>query len=247
MSDLRSSNSLPELAARIRAEHESACAAMKRGTEHAMAAGDLLIEAKAQLRHGQWLPWLAQYCAMSDRIARLYMRLARERSRIETEIGNVADLTVRGAILLLAGTSEPELGDDPGGWFHPTAKAILDDLKQDAAALGARLAEYNQEIEQTNSLRDDAVAEGRRIADRLRRHSYEFMEIGIPAQIGAMRELIVMIDSLSPEEKKKFLEEQSPAEKRWIERQRPLLDPVQFDIRVKATQLAWLQEGAAEE
>src|SRR5258708_2260447 len=153
--DITLSNSLADLAARIRAEHEGARAAIKRGTEHAMAAGDLLIEAKSQLKHGQWLPWLDEHCAMSDRTACLYMRLARERSRIETEIGNVADLTVRGAILLLAGASEPE---PSGGWWHPTAKAILDDLKGEAAELGAKLTEWNQEIKQTNSLRDDALA-----------------------------------------------------------------------------------------
>jgi hypothetical protein len=52
------SNSLTDLAARIRAEHEATAASLKRGAEHAMAAGKLLIEAKAQLKHGEWLPWL---------------------------------------------------------------------------------------------------------------------------------------------------------------------------------------------
>ncbi|MBO0737792.1 MAG: hypothetical protein J2P48_14660 [Alphaproteobacteria bacterium] len=46
------SNSLAELAARIRCEHEAAGVAMRRSLEHAMAAGELLIEAKAQLKRG---------------------------------------------------------------------------------------------------------------------------------------------------------------------------------------------------
>jgi hypothetical protein len=52
--DLARSNSLTDLAARIRIEHEATAAALQRRVMHAMAAGDLLIEAKAQLKHGQW-------------------------------------------------------------------------------------------------------------------------------------------------------------------------------------------------
>jgi hypothetical protein len=44
------SNSLTDLAARIRAEHEATAASLKRGAEDAMAAGKLLIDAKAQLK-----------------------------------------------------------------------------------------------------------------------------------------------------------------------------------------------------
>jgi hypothetical protein len=88
------SNSLTELAFRIRAENEASGLAMRRGLYHAMAAGELLIEAKGQLKHGQWLPWLKEYCATPDRSARLYMRLAENRH----QIGNVANLTIQGAI-----------------------------------------------------------------------------------------------------------------------------------------------------
>jgi len=41
------SNSLADLAARIRSEHEAHTVAMRRSLEHAIAAGELLIEAKA--------------------------------------------------------------------------------------------------------------------------------------------------------------------------------------------------------
>jgi hypothetical protein len=96
------SNSLADLAARIRFEHDGAGAAMRRSVQHAMTAGELLLEARAQLQHGQWLPWLKGNCAISDRTARLYMTLARGRSAIETEIGNVASLGLRDAVTLVA-------------------------------------------------------------------------------------------------------------------------------------------------
>jgi hypothetical protein len=50
--DIAQSNSLADLAARSRAEHEATDAALKGSVEHAMAAGDLLIGAKA--RHQRW-------------------------------------------------------------------------------------------------------------------------------------------------------------------------------------------------
>jgi hypothetical protein len=106
--DLSLSNSLTDLASRIRAEHEASAVAMKRSLEHAMAAGALLLEAKAQLKHGQWGPWLAEHCAMSDRTARLYMRLAKRRPDIEKN-GSVADLSARGAIEILTGETAPLL------------------------------------------------------------------------------------------------------------------------------------------
>ena len=108
------SNSLADLAARIKAEHEATAIAMRRGVEHAMAAGDLLLEAKAQLKHGAWLPWLAAHCHIPERTARLYMRLALTGRKLHHQIGNVADLTVRGAVALLASPRRniPDGADD---------------------------------------------------------------------------------------------------------------------------------------
>jgi Protein of unknown function (DUF3102) len=77
------SNSLTDLAVRIRQEHEASAGAIERGAQHAMNAGDLLIEAKAQLKHGQRLPWLRDHCSMSERTAQLYMRMAKARPEVE--------------------------------------------------------------------------------------------------------------------------------------------------------------------
>jgi hypothetical protein len=105
--DLALSNSLTDLAARIRAEHEATAAALTSSVDHAMTAGDLLIEAKAQLKHGQWLPWLTEHCAMSERTAQLYMRIAKNRATIENNIRNgVADLTLGQAAALMMMTAD---------------------------------------------------------------------------------------------------------------------------------------------
>ena len=95
-------NSLADLAARIRAEHEGVAAAIRRGLEHAIRAGDLLIEAKGKVPHGEWLPWLAT-TGVPERAAQRYMRLARNRAKIETaNPSDLSDLTVDAALALLA-------------------------------------------------------------------------------------------------------------------------------------------------
>jgi Protein of unknown function (DUF3102) len=109
------SNSLCDLAARIRSEHEACGQALKASVEHAMSAGDLLIEAKAQLQHGQWLPWLKDNCGLSPRMAQNYMRLADHRAEIEAKCETVAHLTIRQALTLLTESAEAvERVDMPG-------------------------------------------------------------------------------------------------------------------------------------
>lgn len=54
--------SLDELALRIRDEHAQATAAARSAIAHAIEAGRLLIDAKARLDHGAWLPWLSAHC-----------------------------------------------------------------------------------------------------------------------------------------------------------------------------------------
>jgi len=92
---LTESNSLPELAARIRAEHTAVAAALKDSLRHAITAGELLIAAKAQMPHGQWLSWLREHCAISERTEQFYMRVAKNRAEIEAEISeDAADVTL---------------------------------------------------------------------------------------------------------------------------------------------------------
>ena len=100
-------NYLPDLASRIKAEHDAVSSALKESVRHAIAAGELLIEAKGLVQHGQWLPWLRDHCSISDRTAQLYMRVAKGRAEIEAQMRNgVADLTLNEATGLLALTSD---------------------------------------------------------------------------------------------------------------------------------------------
>jgi hypothetical protein len=96
-------SSLAELAQRIKKEHGNVARALHRGFVHACAAGELLIQAKRKAEHGKWSPWLRDKCKISTRTASLYMKLAKNRKVIESQIGNaVADLTLRSAMKLLS-------------------------------------------------------------------------------------------------------------------------------------------------
>ena len=92
---------LPALASEINAAALSAGSAAKDAVQHALRAGRLLIEAKDQLPHGQWEPWLAEHCQVSPRMARAYMRLAKMLPSLEN--GNdVAVLSLRQALQTIA-------------------------------------------------------------------------------------------------------------------------------------------------
>jgi hypothetical protein len=68
---------LVALAAEIEAEHAATQEAAQSALEHAVRCGELLIQAKAQVGHGDWLPWLEANCSFRPRTARAYMQLAR--------------------------------------------------------------------------------------------------------------------------------------------------------------------------
>jgi hypothetical protein len=66
---------LASIAAQINAEHRACKAAWQAGLNHALQAGRLLCQAKAQLEHGNWLPWVEQHTGVSAREAQRYCSL----------------------------------------------------------------------------------------------------------------------------------------------------------------------------
>lgn len=74
--------SLSTLATEIVAEHEACERASKSAVEHAVRCGELLIEAKGEVEHGQWLLWLAENFPAHINTASNYMRLAANSQRV---------------------------------------------------------------------------------------------------------------------------------------------------------------------
>ena len=121
---------LQSLAAQINDAHDEALASVRTALGHACRAGDLLIEAKRQLGHGAWIPWLRKHCTtVSERTAQKYMQLARELPALTAKAPRAADLSLRGALALLAeeGDVEPaaDTEDVPTLGANPTADELL--------------------------------------------------------------------------------------------------------------------------
>src|SRR5690348_458587 len=64
---------LADLARRIDGAHHHVKSELTSALEHAIEAGRLLLKAKEALPHGDWLPWLAKSCAVSECTAQNYM------------------------------------------------------------------------------------------------------------------------------------------------------------------------------
>jgi Protein of unknown function (DUF3102) len=99
-------NDLAVLANRINSEHAEVVKAVIHGANHAIRAGQLLLQAKIAVRHGDWSEWLATNCRVSERSAQLYMQLAREFPQ-----GLAAGVSLTAAIKMLEQMKSPEPKD----------------------------------------------------------------------------------------------------------------------------------------
>ena len=99
---------LANLARQIHAEHLATEKDYSSALDHAMAAGDFLLEAKPHFARGQWTDWLLHSCKIPDRTAQVYMHLARNRKTVKAQraAGSGSDLSMRGAFKAIAASSE---------------------------------------------------------------------------------------------------------------------------------------------
>jgi hypothetical protein len=96
-------NTLNDLAAQINRAHSQVEQAFTSAMGHALTAGKLLLEAKKQLKHGKFKPWIKANFKFSDRMARAYMRVAEKFPGLpDEERQRVADMSLRGVLKLLA-------------------------------------------------------------------------------------------------------------------------------------------------
>lgn len=64
----------------------------------ARAAGELLLEAKDTVKHGEWLDWLEVNFEGKGRTARAYMRIAQRWELIEAKWQSTANLSIAEAL-----------------------------------------------------------------------------------------------------------------------------------------------------
>lgn len=128
MNSIDGSNTLSDLAGRIRASDAAMLCAERAAADHALDIGFALLEAKEACKHGQWLPFLGRI-EFSERKAQRLMQIARSGLKSDT----VADLGIRASVELAAHRRLPApdevliiaAGRDPEGREGPHGEATL--------------------------------------------------------------------------------------------------------------------------
>lgn len=126
------SDNLATIASAINEEHALAEQYASMAIHRARRAGELLNQAKAQVPHGQWLPWLAANCPkISTRRAQEYMRVVREWPALQAKYAESAHLTVNDALELLA-KPKPEPLPITAATLATPSEPVLEPHKQDS-------------------------------------------------------------------------------------------------------------------
>jgi Protein of unknown function (DUF3102) len=122
---------LSALAGKIR----TLAAAVRGGGEtvirKAIDIGVALIDAKRQVPHGQWLPWIKDECELSERTVQDYMLVAACRHKIEQwmKSATAADLTLRGALRAAKGRTSNK-GCGPETTIARAQQTLIKNLRE---------------------------------------------------------------------------------------------------------------------
>ena len=102
----------------VNEEHELFIGSMYGAVEHAIRAGELLIQEKSKHKHGEWLDWIEANCNFDRSTAAGYMRCAKNKDKLLSNVERV--LHLRDAMKLLA---EPKthvsFNSGENEWYTP--------------------------------------------------------------------------------------------------------------------------------
>jgi Protein of unknown function (DUF3102) len=94
-----------ELVKGVKEALSSMVISFQNSVKHAIRAGELLIEAKSRLQHGEFGSWLEENFKLSRATATRYMKLAENRKEIEVKLLTVSNLNLADAYKLLGVTN----------------------------------------------------------------------------------------------------------------------------------------------
>jgi hypothetical protein len=133
----------------VNEEHRNAARSAQDAIKHARRCGEMLIEIKQAMKHGEWLPWLEKYCEFTPRTGQAYMKLAEGWSVIEAKYEGISHLTFSKALRILSENRQPLSPDleemrSFGGRFESMAENWQGN-RADAEAYTEALVEWMRE------------------------------------------------------------------------------------------------------
>ncbi len=108
-----------ELAREINAEHGHVETYKRNTIQHAIRCGELLLEMKRRVGHGNWLAWVGEHFEASERTARNYMEIAKSAAAADLR----DDTTMRSALRALASRSQSKEPKNPSRGGKPRFSA----------------------------------------------------------------------------------------------------------------------------
>lgn len=233
--------------------------AQRRGGEAILTIGRCLIEAKEMLPHGEWLPWLNEKVAYSERTAQNFMAVARRYSNPQT----LADLGMAKALALLAlPDSERDEFVQDHNVIDMSARQLKQALKErdearkaaeaakaDASAAEQARAKMEEDMAVTQNLLESARAEAdsagsraRALEEKLRMLQEKPVEVAVETVVDP--EAIAKAREEAVAEIKAKLDKAREAKKRAEDRQKIAEDALE-QVRLQLEEQAKAEKKAA--
>ena len=93
---------MADLADRINSTYDALCDSARAALKCALECGELLLQAKARLEHGEWLSWLMANTKVSVRQSQKLMRLAQHADEVLANANPSSHFTINGALVAIS-------------------------------------------------------------------------------------------------------------------------------------------------
>lgn len=145
---IETTGTLQNLAAEINHYHAKCEEAVGQAVAYAIEAGRMLEEAKAGLKHGEWLGWLEANFEGSQQTASIYMRFAKRQAELNYQ--RVGNLSLRSAMIALEAEDKrrkrdrkrqerleavKQLSTSSEAWHHGDWREYLPTLEDESVSL----------------------------------------------------------------------------------------------------------------
>lgn len=144
-----------EVAERINSLHAEMTGHMSMAVKKAIQIGELLVEQKNSLEHGEWIPWVESNLTFGRKQAAAYMRVYNRRDEIANVTSGLHLTSLNQAVSLLADPKPEEVGVEQVVEYRDSDETI------------ARLKKQEDTIQQLESDLETYINERRRLMEEV--------------------------------------------------------------------------------